>query len=261
MRFKLTLQSVSPNPVIPINYQYPLSAAIYKVIARADEDYAAFLHESGYGIENSLKNFKHFTFSDITSPFQIKDDRLYLKNNELFLLVSFHLPEASQHFIKGLFLSQEIDIADKKSKTSFKIISVEALKNPLINKDTEEVISIVFKPMSPCVAGLKNSSGEYDFLSPKDVRFPLAIQHNWGEKLKTLGHHMVDEDISVKVNLLKNEPKSRLIWVKAFTPAQTKIRGFTNFEIEVTAQRQFIEVIYNSGVGIYNAMGMGCIEY
>jgi CRISPR-associated endoribonuclease Cas6 len=61
MRFKLTLQSVSSNPVIPINYQYPLSVVIYKIIARADKDYASFLHKLGYVVLSGLKGFKHFT--------------------------------------------------------------------------------------------------------------------------------------------------------------------------------------------------------
>ncbi len=42
---------------LPINYQYALSSWIYKVIASADEQYSAFLHEKGFsrmgpGIDN-----------------------------------------------------------------------------------------------------------------------------------------------------------------------------------------------------------------
>ena len=260
MRFKITLANLKNNRIIPVNYQYPIQAVIYKILARADADYASFLHEKGYSVKHSLKRFKLFTFSDISCPFQIKGDRLYLKDNIITFLVSFHLPEASSHFIKGLFLSQEIDIADKKSKASFKIISAEVIKTPFLNKDAEEVITMIFKPLSPCVAGIKNSTGEYDFLSPKDVRFPLAIQYNWHEKLKTLEYLLMDEQLKVNVRLLEKEPKSRLVWIKAFTPAQTKIRGFMNFEMELTGKRKYIEVLYNSGVGIYNAMGMGCVE-
>ncbi len=41
---------------IPINYPYPLSAAIYRIIAKGNADYADFLDGQGYG-----KGFKLFT--------------------------------------------------------------------------------------------------------------------------------------------------------------------------------------------------------
>ena len=44
MRFKITLQSISGSQ-IPINYQYPLSSAIYKILAKGYASYAQFLHE------------------------------------------------------------------------------------------------------------------------------------------------------------------------------------------------------------------------
>ena len=47
MRFKISLHTT--DSVIPINYQYTLSAAIYKTIAKGNAEYAALLHETGYG--------------------------------------------------------------------------------------------------------------------------------------------------------------------------------------------------------------------
>ncbi len=63
MRFKLTLQTLQYPAFLPFNYQYPLSSAIYKIIRSADKDFAAFLHNKGYG--EGYKSFKLFTFSDI----------------------------------------------------------------------------------------------------------------------------------------------------------------------------------------------------
>jgi CRISPR-associated endoribonuclease Cas6 len=109
MRFLLTLSAPIPLQAIPINYQYPLSAVIYKIIERADAGYAGFLHNQGYG--EGLKHFKLFTFSDLKTAFRIHGDRLQLMTSQAELLVSFHLPEAATHFIKGLFLDQQIEIA------------------------------------------------------------------------------------------------------------------------------------------------------
>ncbi len=66
MRFIVRLQTTRSS-LIPFNYQYPLSSAIYKIIQRADAGFAAFLHDTGYG--EGYKSFKLFTFSDVRTPF------------------------------------------------------------------------------------------------------------------------------------------------------------------------------------------------
>ena len=119
MIFLIKLNAQVPA-IIPINYQYPLSSAIYKILAKGDTEYAAFLHEKGY-----KKGLKLFSFSQLNVPFKIQGDRLRLLSNEVEFQVSFHIPEAMENFVKGLFQSETIDIADKKSKVSFKVKSVE----------------------------------------------------------------------------------------------------------------------------------------
>lgn len=42
LQIKLQVDAISPRE-IPINYQYPLSAAIYKILAKGDGEYAQFL--------------------------------------------------------------------------------------------------------------------------------------------------------------------------------------------------------------------------
>lgn len=60
MRFQLILTAKDGGGKLPINYQYPLSAAIYRILSKGDREYARFLHEEGYG-----KGYKFFTFSDL----------------------------------------------------------------------------------------------------------------------------------------------------------------------------------------------------
>lgn len=259
MRFKIVMAAKTSNAIIPINYQYPLSAAIYGILAKADAEYATFLHEKGYVVGEGLKHFKLFTFSDLRTKFKLKGDRMY-PSSDLELLVSFHLPEAAQHFVKGLFLSQDIDIADKKSRATFKLCMVEAVSDPFGQTSPDTSISIHLKPISPCVAGIKNDKGDYDFISSVDARFPLIIKHNWAQKLMSLGIPFKEDELQVKVQLWNTEPKSRLITIKAGTTAQTRIRGFMNFGLQLEGHKKNIEVLYNAGAGIYNAQGMGCLE-
>lgn len=256
MRFKLALHTITPKPVIPINYTYPLSAAIYRILARADSEYASFLHEKGYG-----KGFKLFCFSQINCPFRIERDRLYLLSNELSFQVAFHLPKAAESFIRGLFQSERIDIADKQSKASFTVQSVESLPDPLYNYKDNEVISMMLTPISPVVVGLPNEKGNYDFLSPDDEQFSECLAYNWREKIKSCYDEvMAQSALLIAEPILEYPPKSRLITIKADTNAETKIRGWMNFKLKVTAEKRYVELLLNTGAGVYNAQGMGGVE-
>ena len=48
MKFTLTLQALEKNAVLPINYQYPLSSWIYRVLEYGDPVLAQLLHQEGY---------------------------------------------------------------------------------------------------------------------------------------------------------------------------------------------------------------------
>lgn len=257
MKLYLLLQSNSLHKIIPVNYQYPLSAAIYRIIAKGDAGYARFLHEKGYG-----KGFKFFTFSQLNVPFKIEGDRMRLMGDEAGLQVAFHLPQAMESFVKGLFQSEQIDIADKKSKVSFSVKSVESLPNPLQQYKEHELVNIQLKPLSPIVAGLQNEKGNYDFLSPEDKRFTESLVYNWRSKITTCYDPATGSDalLMMEVVPMKQPFKSRLMTIKADTPEETKIRGWMNFGLKVTGERRFVELLMNAGAGVYNSMGCGCVE-
>ena len=176
--------------------------------------------------------------------------------------VRFHLPQAAENFIKGLFMQQQLDIADKKSKARFDIQSVESLPDPLQAYKPQELINIVLKPLSPVVAGVPVEKGKYEFLSPEDIRFTESLLYNWRSKI-AVGY---DENtassalLMMEVIPIKISFKSRLITIKAYTPEETKIRGWMNFGLKVTGEKRFAELLLNAGTGIYNSQGMGCLE-
>ena len=76
MQFKITLRCLDSEPVLPVNYQYELSAWIYRVIRYADADYAEYLHRNGHRTPER-KSFKLFCFSHLDVPQRrIEGDRL-----------------------------------------------------------------------------------------------------------------------------------------------------------------------------------------
>lgn len=256
MRFLIKLAK-KQGESIPINYPYPLSAAIYRIIAKGNAEYADFLHGQGYG-----KGFKLFTFSQLNGPFQLAGDRLRLNGQDASFQVAFHLPEAMASFVKGLFQSEQIDIADKQSRISFSVNSVESLPNSLQQYKENELVHIQVKPLSPIVAGLQNEKGNYDFLSPEDPRFVESLVYNWRSKISTCYDESTAAGALLMMEIIpmKYPFKSRLMTIKANTPEETRIRGWMNFGLRLTAEKRFLELLLNAGVGVYNSMGCGCVE-
>lgn len=261
MRFQLNLIITGPGRHLPANYQYPLSAAIYRIIQHADEDYAVFLHDQGYG---HGKSFKLFTFSDLRVPFRNQGDRLILTDDKASLTIAFHIDAAATHFIKGLFINQLIEVADIKSRVRFTVRDVILLPDPVDFSDNYNP-EVTLQPLSPIVTGRKNSRGHYDFRSPQDADFIDCIIYNWIEKYRAI-HENAEVDIdtlrkSIQMRVLaqQQEVKQRLISIKAFTPEETRIRGYTKFRLQVKAPKELLDVAMNAGLGLYNAQGMGCM--
>jgi CRISPR-associated endoribonuclease Cas6 len=257
MRFLLKLQTIQTKALIPFNYQYPLSSAIYKIIQAADREFASFLHNTGYG--EGHKSFKLFTFSDVRTPFDHRGDRMQLRTGEAELTICFYLPQAAETFIKGLFMNQHLEIADRASKTVFQIIGVESLPSGIEGKER-----VVLQPLSPIVVGRKNDRGHYDYRSPEDDDFGECLYYNWMEKCAAVGLPVAvgdeEPEVSIEVLLFKNPPQQRLITIKGGTEAETKIRGYTKFRLAVSAPVEMLEVALGAGLGLHNAQGMGCVE-
>lgn len=259
MRFKIVLTTQQPQTLIPINYAYPLSAVIYKILSLADKEYADFLHDKGYAKPDSLKVFKLFSCSEIRTPFVIQGDRLCLQSNQAELFVSFYLPKAAEKFIRGLFLYQHLEIADRYSRAEFYISQVEALSPISFSKQTS-VHELLLEPMSPVVCGFKNAAGHYDFLSPEHPDFARLTLSNWKEKyIAVFGNADLFDTAELAVVLYRNPPKPRLITIKAGTPAQTRIKGFVNFRLKVKGTQDALELLVEAGAGLYNALCFGYV--
>ena len=254
MRLKLTLQLINGLKILPLNYNYPLSAWIYKVIGNADESYADFLHNKGYQAQG--KRFKFFTFSSLHFPkFKIEGDRISVLSDTISLIISFYIDKAAEHFVMGLFKDQRFGLGDKISQVDFIVQHVESLPYEIKNTSLE------FRTISPLVVSRKNERGNDDYLSPADAGYEELFVNNLIDKYLATGNEYLptwkNEMISFK--LISPDPKSKLTTIKADTKEQTKIKGYL-FDFELTAPKPILELSYLAGFGRYNAEGFGCVE-
>ena len=267
MRIKLTLTPKERELAIPINYQYQLSAAIYKILFSGSSEYAEFLHNKGY-LSQSGKPLKLFTFSLLKCP-NIKrlNTSLIIKNyTPCSLYVSSPISEDFiQNFVIGLFQNQQISISGQHAVAHFTISQVETLPLPVFEEHTK------FTCLSPIVVSTmhnhKNKLTPY-YYRPDDKNLSTAILNNLRQKYAII-HKQHAENLFIKfepdwqyiARREKNGKKvTKKITIKEFDP--NNATQIIAFEIPFTlhGSTELMEIAYESGIGEKNSLGFGMIE-
>ena len=260
MRFKLTLNlSDRHYRVLPLNYQYELSAWVYKVLNRGDASFSAWLHNQGYLVKG--RPYKLFTFSRLqVAQFKIKQDRLQILSDSAALLLSFYTPISAETFIAGLFRQQQFTLGDTQSQVKFAVTTISAEPAPVFANQAR------FRLLSPvCVSTVHLAQGKSRpfYLSPADADYERIFRENLRHKYTAgaLLEPAAQPEITLAGVQLKitTEPVSKLITIKAGTPQQTKVRGYL-FDFELQAPQELLEAGYYAGFGEKNSLGFGCAE-
>jgi CRISPR-associated endoribonuclease Cas6 len=238
-----------------MDYQYYLSAWIYKVMGKADQEFSRFLHSIGYADGN--KRFKLFCYSPLVFDKYIswKEKALFeINSGSLSMMVSFHMPEAAGHFIAGLFINQEVYIGDKFNGLDLAVTQVERL--PEGNQEG----TVRYKALSPIVISYHYEGDRYArYLSPVDSGYAEMVKNNLVQKIKVT--HRVNE-LSGNISFIPEPgktPKSKLVTIKPFTREESRVRGFL-YEFSLTAPIEVHQLILATGFGEKNSMGFGWVE-
>lgn len=260
MRFKLTLHLPDNRfRVLPLNYQYELSAWIYKVLNRGDASFSAWLHNQGYGTDG--KHYKLFTFSRLqVFQFKIRQDRLQIISPSVSLLLSFYTPLSAETFITGLFRQQKFRLGDDQSQVDFEVTNISAEPEPAFTDQAR------FRLLSPlCVSTTRMHEGKSMplYLGPEAPEFENILTQNLLHKYaagnpQTTAFSPAPVAAAVKLKLL-SIPVSKLITIKANTPQQTKIRGYL-FDFDLQAPAALLAAAYYAGFGEKGSIGFGCAE-
>lgn len=255
MRFQIIFNRIGNNKLLPVNYQYYISAWIYKIIASADRIFADFLHNEGY--REGSKNFKLFNYSplDFGKPVLWKEKNLFeIKRDHILLNVSFFLSDAAEAFIVGLFRNQEVYLGDSFYGLELRVIQIERLP------ETETAETMHYQSFSPVVISLKYPGLSYaSYLSPDDKDYAHLFHNNLLNKYRTVPKSTPLPDSYFFNFKLKGIPRSKLVTIKQGTPEQSKIRGYL-FKFELTAPHEIHRLMLSCGAGEKNSLGFGWCE-
>lgn len=257
MRFKLTLEvdKKAFGNLLPLNYQYEQSAVIYRILARANDVYATWLHENGFSIDGKGKRFKLFSYSRLMiENYRILRDseRLVVLSTPIFWYITFLPEKSTEKFIQGLFANQQFEIGDKRSVVKFRVANVEVLPSPEFSEEMD------FSTLSPVCIRNKRVDGGTDYLSPDSPLYEKALLDGLMSRYQVFYKKTYPGQPFLNLEML-SEPKSALIKIKADTEEQTKVRGYM-YKFKIHAPTDLIRLMYESGLGEECSQGFGCVE-
>lgn len=254
MRFKLSLELTDKKQnMLPLNYQYELSAWIYQVLHHGSPDFSKWLHDQGF--LNDRKQFRLFTFSNLAIPERkVKGDRLEILSRVASLIISMLPEETIRNFITGIFRDQSFTLGDRLSQVPFRVVAVEAMQEPGFRD------SMTFTALSPLLISYKTPEDRYaKYLSPAEPDYMMLFLRNLKEKHVAFTGKPYDFNENEGYFTLLSEPRKKGILIKAGTPMQSKLIGY-QFDFRITAPVELIRLGYYTGFGEKNSIGFGCVE-
>lgn len=262
MRFRITLRINAQQfgRRLPINYQYEMSAAIYKILSSADSGFATWLHQNGFQMDNG-KQFKLFTFSRLQIPkngFTIikQSNQLELKSQTVDFQISFMPENSTQTFIGGVFENRTFEIGRKGAIVQFEVESIELIQPPEFKE------TMMYHTLSPISVSCHDEQGRDRYpQTPQEFKDAEWIRERMLQNLIDKFSAFYGKEYSGEKflkYLTLSEPKSSLIAIKAGTPAETKVRGFM-CQLALNAPSELQRIAYESGLGELNSQGFGCL--
>ena len=156
MRLKLNLLPEN-SPHLHVNYNYALSAAIYKLLRFGSEEFADILHNKGYKLNGKV--YKLFSFAlKFNKIISINKNRILLGKKNADLIISSPLiDEFMKNFIYGSFSNSKIELVTENIKTIFNIQAIETIECPSLREEQK------FLLYSPLVlsTGYKDDSDKF----------------------------------------------------------------------------------------------------
>lgn len=266
LRIRLTfrLQDRRQN-ILPINYQYAVSAWIYKMLHSGNPEFSDWLHNRGYTLDN--KKFKLFCFSELQfgekgCRFQ-KPDRLRIFSDSFDLVVSMAVPKAANYFVQGIFREQSLVLGDRFSQVPLHLSNVETLAPPNFSTSLTQRFSTL-SPICVSKPELRNDRPMPQYLEPSDVDFERILLANLQNKYAAFRDSLETDNKTFLVDdtvfRLLEVRQQRLVHLPRKGMRPIKVRGYL-MDFELIAPVELLEFGYFAGFGEKNAgLGFGCVE-
>ncbi|MCB0724509.1 MAG: CRISPR-associated endoribonuclease Cas6 [Ignavibacteriae bacterium] len=270
MRFEMAMRSADDTGqiLIPINFQYQMSNAIYRRIQRRDRGYARMLRDRG--AVHGYKSFKLFTFSrlraDDIKPADINGRKMLAVGSEhVRMTVSMVSERLFDILLWGNHKDRTLRLGDARL-----ICNIYSMPEPRIGG------ALKLRTISPIVLSRKiyrksALTGKFKevYMSPDDPDYLEYLKRNIEEKFTAWKSALGEPVYSVERRMLRtgtirsfkpvSKPRPSLTILKEGRRAETRVRGWS-FDFEIEGHPEILEFAYRAGFGKMNPTGFGCVE-
>jgi len=254
MRLKIFLEPKSNNFVLPINYNYHLSSAIYKIFFDGSKEVATWLHEVGYKDEKGRK-LKLFNFSDLMfSHYQVENNLLKCFGMTSFIFSAPIETNLVKYFIDGIMKKPTFKIYLQSQTLIFRITTIELQEELKIEKQSD------YSLMTPATVSIQNNAGNKKriiYLKPIDDDYAFRLSKNLKKKFKILHNYEYEEEINISIK--PESIKSKLITIKEGLPQEIKVKAYL-FDFVLKSLPEIHRIAYYCGIGEKNSLGFGMIR-
>ena len=264
MRLSLKLRAVQTD-FISVNYNYPLSAAIYKLLQLGSPEFSDFLHNKGYELDN--KPYKLFSFSLNFQEFEIVHNLIKLNNPNVNLIVSSPMiGDFIQNFLIGTFNDQRLELFADNHKSFFHISHAEIIPEPIFHEKTN------FELLSPIVistiAEHKGKLVPHYLTNEDDIKeINRILNKNLSNKFylinkaeyKGCGVNLQWDDKFLEAARKKNKRVTRKVTVRKNNEIPVNIIGL-KIPFSLEGDPELMYTGYECGFGEKNSIGFGLAE-
>jgi len=240
---------------IPISHQAELAGVVYRLLRESDEEYAEFLHERGYALdEDPVRRMKLFVFSGLRAPAsrrRAEGASLRLAPGPVDWYLSSPREEFLAHSATGLLCAgSEIRVG----AVPFLIEEVRVLAEPVFAERMQ------FTCLTPVVASVRREDGTTHYLRPWQAEaFSEAVRRNALRK-HALVHGGAPEDdrleLRWKESYLARAPHQG---TKCVTIKGIRVVG-VQAPLTLSGSPALLRIAYHCGLGEKNAAGFGMVE-
>lgn len=247
MRIKIVLRTPTDGLFVPYDYQYFITASIYRKLFLSDPYFAEFLHQQGY----SRKRYKLFCFSHLQAQRKKGTADGFWIVGDAWIIIGSPLVQFCYHFLRGVTLEPQLELGELKLD----------VKEVLTQEVSVAGNSARFLCLSPIVVTGVSDAGRRpaDYLRYEEnpALFSEKIRQNLLRRYQACYNNLPEDDrffFFFDHVYLKEKGGTKLIQYRD----QNILCYLAPLQLEGSAE--LVRFAWEAGLGEKNSMGFGCVE-
>lgn len=222
---------------IPVNYNYHIQSAIFRLLAEENADFTEHLHSVADGEKTK---YKFFTFGPLIGKNHFHDKKLYFEGD-----IRLEIRSASSDFIGLLESAMMKGNVFCLGKHSLQITDIQKTDDII----TDSLLKI--RTLTPIVSKTQTEDNKTVYYSPQDVMFMKRIRETFENKYAVFFGQPPKSTIDIlPISTCKKVvTKYKDTWITAY-------HGI----FELCGNPEYLQFLYNVGLGVRTSQGFGMFE-